>query len=341
MVTPTTPAVEECTEGKGRSVDTAGHCCWSGQVWNRTGCVGVPSSCPAGLSQSAAHQSCELVACGGGQARAEDGVHCCWPGQGWSKSRATCIGVPKCPTGFEAQGDSTCVDPSLARMAAQQEAAAQAAEASRVAAAAAAATAEAARVAREGPPGAVKVNFKPKDASDRWSLVSKAKGLVCQMPCTAWVSPGNDLSVQLDAARAEDIQKASLPKDIGYSPGTTVDGTARGPYGSQVGGIILVTLGAGSLVLIAGFAGGAEACVNGDSSCAPLLISGLAGGAALIAIGVIVLKNTSQVATVDFTLAGAQASLGPRFKVHPDFVGLEAPSGARIGLTRDGVGGAF
>lgn len=34
--------------------------------------------------------------------------HCCWPGQAWSKSRAACVGIPECPMGTQAQGES-CV----------------------------------------------------------------------------------------------------------------------------------------------------------------------------------------------------------------------------------------
>src|SRR5438552_2376298 len=32
--------------------------------------------------------------------------NCCWPGQAWSKTRAVCVGVPTCPNGFEAAGES-------------------------------------------------------------------------------------------------------------------------------------------------------------------------------------------------------------------------------------------
>src|SRR5258708_1279075 len=37
-----------CADGKEKSADTAGHCCWAGQVWAGNKCVGAPTSCPRG-----------------------------------------------------------------------------------------------------------------------------------------------------------------------------------------------------------------------------------------------------------------------------------------------------
>ena len=41
-----------CEAGMAVTADTAGHCCWAGQVWSntRTLCVGVPTSCPPGFA---------------------------------------------------------------------------------------------------------------------------------------------------------------------------------------------------------------------------------------------------------------------------------------------------
>src|SRR4051812_1447612 len=33
--------------------------------------------------------------------------HCCWPNQAWSLSRQVCVGIPQCPAGTEAVGE-TC-----------------------------------------------------------------------------------------------------------------------------------------------------------------------------------------------------------------------------------------
>ncbi len=88
-----------CAAGQEITDETAGHCCWPGQVWSKV-CVGVPTKCPEGLVVEAAAQRCAPPACDGGKVRAQDEVHCCWPGQAWSASRAICVGVPEsCPAG--------------------------------------------------------------------------------------------------------------------------------------------------------------------------------------------------------------------------------------------------
>jgi hypothetical protein len=45
--------------------------------------------------------------CPTGQAVSADTAgHCCWPAQAWSTSRDDCVGIPACPDGFEAHGES-------------------------------------------------------------------------------------------------------------------------------------------------------------------------------------------------------------------------------------------
>jgi hypothetical protein len=51
-----------------------------------------------------------IAQCASGMIRMEDHAHCCWPGQGWSVARTACVGIPQCPKGFEAGGES-CVSP--------------------------------------------------------------------------------------------------------------------------------------------------------------------------------------------------------------------------------------
>jgi hypothetical protein len=105
-----TPAVDpHCPGGKEVSADTAGHCCWPGQVWGQGSCVGVPTSCPSNLILNANGQSCDLPHCQTGQIRAQDGINCCWAGQAWSRTRSICVGVPKCPKGMEIEGEDHCV----------------------------------------------------------------------------------------------------------------------------------------------------------------------------------------------------------------------------------------
>lgn len=48
------------------------------------------------------------VACPVGMTSNEDtSGHCCWPNQAWSASRLVCVGIPICPAGMAAQGE-TC-----------------------------------------------------------------------------------------------------------------------------------------------------------------------------------------------------------------------------------------
>ena len=97
---PPPPKQAQCPPGQVVTADTAGRCCWSGQVWADGRCVGAPTSCPAGMLVDAVAQQCTAPQCPDGKTRTADGVHCCWPGQAWSGSRALCIGVPACPTGW-------------------------------------------------------------------------------------------------------------------------------------------------------------------------------------------------------------------------------------------------
>jgi hypothetical protein len=100
-------SASSCRDGKVMSDETQGHCCWDGQVWNGSRCVGVPSSCPGGLDADVNRQDCVRPACTGGQVRAFDAVHCCWPGQAWSSSRNACIGLPtSCPQYTNKTADS-------------------------------------------------------------------------------------------------------------------------------------------------------------------------------------------------------------------------------------------
>ena len=96
-----------CPVGQSVTADTAGQCCWSGQVFSKmqNRCLGVPQ-CPGGME--AQGESC-VVACPQGQlATADTGGRCCWPNQVFSNSRNVCVGVPACPPGLAASGE-TCV----------------------------------------------------------------------------------------------------------------------------------------------------------------------------------------------------------------------------------------
>lgn len=88
-----------CPAGQARGADTEGHCCWSGQVWTNSCCVGRPTGCPE--HYQATSEGCVLPACSEGRIRMADGVHCCYAGQGWSSQRNVCVGTPtNCPPGY-------------------------------------------------------------------------------------------------------------------------------------------------------------------------------------------------------------------------------------------------
>lgn len=104
------PAAKEaaCTDGKVKSPDTQGHCCWPNQVWSslRNTCVGIPA-CPAGMTTEG--ENC-TVSCPAGQAVSPDTQgHCCYPNQVWSSSRNLCVGIPACPQGMRAEGETCAV----------------------------------------------------------------------------------------------------------------------------------------------------------------------------------------------------------------------------------------
>lgn len=101
---------QDCPPGQVQSADTAGNCCWPGQAWSGSRCVGEPTSCMEGFIVGDDGQSCELITCEEGRVRASDGIHCCWPGQGWSSSRGECVGVPdSCPDQYVVE-DGECVE---------------------------------------------------------------------------------------------------------------------------------------------------------------------------------------------------------------------------------------
>lgn len=86
-----------CTRGQAVTADTAGNCCWQGQAWSGTTCVGLPLACPEGLRVDSLLDACVVWPCPMEQDPV-DGLHCCWPGQTWSTEGERCEGRPSaCP----------------------------------------------------------------------------------------------------------------------------------------------------------------------------------------------------------------------------------------------------
>jgi hypothetical protein len=97
-----------CPPGQSVTVDTAGRCCWGGQVWSpgRQSCIGIPE-CPAGMAPQGEECVGAAPQCPYGQSvTVETGGHCCWSGQVWSTARQACVGVPQCPPGLAPTGES-------------------------------------------------------------------------------------------------------------------------------------------------------------------------------------------------------------------------------------------
>lgn len=99
-----------CKEGTVVSADTQGHCCWAGQAWNGSQCIGKPTSCPEGYEITQEQQSCALTECPAGKARSKGSIGCCWPKQLYSKQQKRCIGLPHCPAGMVSTADELCRD---------------------------------------------------------------------------------------------------------------------------------------------------------------------------------------------------------------------------------------
>jgi iron(II)-dependent oxidoreductase len=99
-----------CPDGKDRTVDTEGHCCWPGQRWSaeQEKCAGPPDRCLEGYEVG--DNTCRKTACPTGKERTADAAgQCCWPGQAWLRSEQRCVGKPDhCPDKMTAQGEG-CV----------------------------------------------------------------------------------------------------------------------------------------------------------------------------------------------------------------------------------------
>lgn len=94
-----------CEPGKARSIDTDGNCCWPGQAWNGTSCIGIPTQCPTGTVANPQTQSCDAPACETGMQRPAGKTQCCWPEQTYAAGRGMCVGVPACPSGTRVDGE--------------------------------------------------------------------------------------------------------------------------------------------------------------------------------------------------------------------------------------------
>ncbi len=66
-----------CPAGLQISSETAGRCCWPGQVWGGGRCVGKPTKCPKRQRADADLQACVDSSCEPGMVVAHKRI-CCW-----------------------------------------------------------------------------------------------------------------------------------------------------------------------------------------------------------------------------------------------------------------------
>jgi len=99
---------QPCPDGMTRPNPNSATCCWSGQYVEEGYCMGTPASCPEGRQLNTLQTTCVNIPCDNGKERV-DGGHCCWPDQVYIADQNRCIGVPKCPTGQEANGEECVV----------------------------------------------------------------------------------------------------------------------------------------------------------------------------------------------------------------------------------------
>jgi hypothetical protein len=74
-------------------------------------------------------------------------------------------------------------------------------------------------------PGAMLVTFTPDSRSERWTHLDHGGKPLCRLPCQRWVPPDSGYSVQLDAAKKQDITRLRVPADLG----TRLGGPSKRP----------------------------------------------------------------------------------------------------------------
>ena len=85
--------------------------CLRRDTWRKSGPRGHALVALAALMTGLPSLAAAGPSCPAGQSITGDtDGHCCWPAQAWKKSAARCVGVPRCPKGTSAAGE-TCIDP--------------------------------------------------------------------------------------------------------------------------------------------------------------------------------------------------------------------------------------
>jgi hypothetical protein len=153
------------------------------------------------------------------------------------------------------------------------------------------------------PPNAVRVNFQPDAAEHHWSLLTREGKLVCDLPCSRWVAPNSGYKVQLDADRKDDIKLVSVPDDLGYSAGRTVDAVPRPANNRQTPGLVTTIVGG---VLAVGGATFTAVVLNTRPQPGPAVGGSAAAvdviGVATLITGIWLLSSSQSSPTLDVSL---------------------------------------
>lgn len=149
------------------------------------------------------------------------------------------------------------------------------------------------------PPDAVRVNFKSPDPDQHWTLRKRGnKNVVCELPCTQWVTDSDKYYLQLDAANARRVRQIDVPA-VGYSPGRNVEAVPYLENGATfIVGILGISVGSAGLLYSAIGAG----LTPNDSDWHTVSIVGASISGVAVVAGIVGLACYHPYG-VDFTLA--------------------------------------
>jgi hypothetical protein len=189
-------------------------------------------------------------------------------------------------------------------------------------------------------PDAVWVKLEPEAPEQHWSLLGNDEKVLCQLPCTRWISPGSAF-LQYDQPGKISMLRVPLPTDLG-PPGGTVTVVARSAYGSERLGTKLI-LGGVSLGILGLILFVALDNLGGDTSALAVSVA-LGLGAPFLGAG-IYLRVKSHPPDASVVKSASAPTPAPRatFALGPGYLEAAAPSpeGFHVIVTPFGAAGTF
>lgn len=176
------------------------------------------------------------------------------------------------------------------------------------------------RVAEEGPPGTVRVDFISAHANGRWDVYIDDE-VACSTPCSRWVDPSRPVFLRARSGRPfappDEIQVPDLGEQAAGGP------LQLRAHATSTGELVtgLTFSGLGGMALMTGITLGSVGCASGRSElCQGALIS-LGAGALVTAGAVWLILDSAPRASILPVLEG---SFGPgggtRVRVGPGFI---------------------